>query len=153
MGRAGAFVAGADDLGAIWYNPAGLADAGTSFLVDVSWLHFSVDYTRALRVVNADGVVVHEVDPTIHGSSPVLPLPTIAASFVLDQGKSSPSPAASSRRTSRSRATRTTVDYPNGPGPSPARYTLSSFDGSLLAMPGVVDRVQARSSSSASASG
>ena len=52
MGRAGAFVAGADDLGAIWYNPAGLADAGTSVLLDASWLEFSIDYTRALRVVN-----------------------------------------------------------------------------------------------------
>src|SRR5580765_2469829 len=40
MGRAGAFVAGADDLGAIWYNPAGIADCGTSFLADFSWLHF-----------------------------------------------------------------------------------------------------------------
>ncbi|MGE3672490.1 MAG: hypothetical protein AB7K71_22655, partial [Polyangiaceae bacterium] len=32
MGRAGAFIAGADDAGAIWYNPAGLADTPTSFL-------------------------------------------------------------------------------------------------------------------------
>ena len=27
LGRGGAFVAGADDLGAIWYNPAGIVDA------------------------------------------------------------------------------------------------------------------------------
>ena len=46
MGRAGAFVAGADDLGAIWYNPAGIADAGTSILFDASWLQFS-STTRA----------------------------------------------------------------------------------------------------------
>ena len=45
MGRAGAFVAGADDLGAIWYNPAGLADAGTSVLVDFGYLHFTDSYT------------------------------------------------------------------------------------------------------------
>ncbi|MGH7297604.1 MAG: hypothetical protein ACRELB_21885, partial [Polyangiaceae bacterium] len=57
MGRAGAFVAGADDLGAIWYNPAGLADAGTSFLFDMSWLRFSVDYTRQLQIVDAGGAV------------------------------------------------------------------------------------------------
>src|ERR1700691_4406553 len=85
MGRAGAFVAGADDLGAIWYNPAGLADAGTSFLFDASWLQFSVDYTRVLRVVNADNVVTYPTDPTIHGSSPVLPLPTAAWSYVVDR--------------------------------------------------------------------
>src|SRR2546422_3661748 len=53
MGRAGAFVAGADDLGAIWYNPAGLADAGTSVLVDFSWLRFNAEYTRELYVVDA----------------------------------------------------------------------------------------------------
>ena len=34
LGRGGAFVAGADDFNATWYNPAGLADAGTSFLLD-----------------------------------------------------------------------------------------------------------------------
>jgi len=55
MGRAGAFVAGADDLGAIWYNPAGLADAGTSFLADFTWLRFSVDYTRELFITDPDG--------------------------------------------------------------------------------------------------
>src|SRR5262245_59449459 len=37
LGRGGAHVAGADDFGAIWYNPAGLADAGTSILADFSW--------------------------------------------------------------------------------------------------------------------
>src|SRR5438105_2564652 len=50
MGRGGAFVAGADDLGAVWYNPAGIADAGSAALVDFSWLRFSVDYTRELLV-------------------------------------------------------------------------------------------------------
>ncbi|MGH7296355.1 MAG: OmpP1/FadL family transporter, partial [Polyangiaceae bacterium] len=136
MGRAGAFVAGADDLGAIWYNPAGIADAGTSVLFDASWLQFSVDYTRVLSVVNADNVVVHPSDPTVHGSSPVLPLPTIAASYVLDRegrftvagGVLAPYIALASYPQN--------VQYPWGTGPSPARYTLSSFDGSLLALPG-----------------
>ena len=54
MGRAGAYVAGADDLGAIWYNPAGLADAKTSVLADFAILRFSSQYTRSLRVVDAD---------------------------------------------------------------------------------------------------
>ena len=42
-GRAGAFIAGADDLGAIWYNPAGIVDAQSSVLVDFSWLRFTSD--------------------------------------------------------------------------------------------------------------
>jgi long-chain fatty acid transport protein len=136
MGRAGAFVAGADDLGAIWYNPAGLADAGNAFLLDASWLQFSIDYTRTLRVVSADGVVMHPTDPTVHGTSPVLPLPTIAASYMLDDegrftvagGVLAPYIALASYPA--------TVQYPYGPGPSPARYALSGFDGSLLALPG-----------------
>jgi long-chain fatty acid transport protein len=138
MGRGGAFVAGADDLGAIWYNPAGLADAGTSFLLDASWLQFSVDYARELRVVNADQTVVYPRDPTIHGSSPIIPLPTIAGSLVLDPkgrftlaaGVLAPYIALASYPQ--------TVTYPDGSTqPSPARYTLSGFDGSLLALPGV----------------
>ncbi len=136
MGRAGAFVAGADDLGAIWYNPAGIADAGTAFLFDASWLQFSVDYTRTLRVVNADNVVTYPSDPTVHGNSPVLPLPTVAASYVIDRagrftvagGVLAPYIALASYPQ--------TVQYPWGPGPSPARYALSGFDGSLLALPG-----------------
>ena len=54
MGRAGAFVAGCDDLHGIWYNPAGIVDAGTSTLVDFTWVRFSIGYTRRLRIVDAD---------------------------------------------------------------------------------------------------
>jgi len=136
MGRAGAFVAGADDLGAIWYNPAGLADAGTSILFDASWLQFSVDYTRALRVVNADNVVTYPTDPTVHGSSPVLPLPTVAWSYVLDKQKRFTIAGGVLAPYIALASYPQTVQYPWGSGPSPARYTLSSFDGSLLALPG-----------------
>jgi long-chain fatty acid transport protein len=136
MGRAGAFVAGADDLGAIWYNPAGIADAGNSILVDASWLQFSVDYTRVLRVPNADNVVTYPSDPTVHGGSPVLPLPTVAGSLVLDkQGKFTLAGGVLAPYIALASYPQT-VQYPWGPGPSPARYTLSSFDGSLLALPG-----------------
>src|SRR5271154_1505254 len=55
LGRGGAFVAGADDLGAIWYNPAGLADAGSAVLVDFAWPDFSAQYTRQLWIQNPDG--------------------------------------------------------------------------------------------------
>src|SRR5579863_6584919 len=52
LGRGGAFVAGADDLNATWYNPAGLADAGTSILFDGAWLHFTSSFTRQTNVVS-----------------------------------------------------------------------------------------------------
>src|SRR6185312_15700307 len=78
---------GADDLGAIWYNPAGLADAGTSVLVDFGWLHFTDSWTRQLRVVDTDGTVKYPTFPTVTGASPVLPIPTIAWSLALDKSK------------------------------------------------------------------
>jgi long-chain fatty acid transport protein len=47
LGRAGAFVARADDLTAAWYNPAGLADlGGTRFLGDVVFVKQSVFFQR-----------------------------------------------------------------------------------------------------------
>lgn len=133
MGRAGAFVAGADDLGAIWYNPAGLADCGTSILSDAAWLRFSADYTRELRILDADGTLRTVSSDAVHGSSPVIPIPTLAGSIVLDEKKQwtlaggvfAPYPAI--------------VTYPttvNGK-PSPARYALGSYDGTLLAVTGV----------------
>jgi long-chain fatty acid transport protein len=131
MGRAGAFVAGADDLGAIWYNPAGIVDAGSGALVDFAWLRFDIDYVRELKIVQ-DGTVTYPKFPAVKGSSPVLPFPTFAGSIALNQDKSlvlaggvlSPYVALASYPL--------TVDGQ----PSPARYTLGSFDGSALAMPG-----------------
>ena len=132
MGRAGAFVAGADDLGAIFYNPAGLADCGNSFLADFSWLRFSSEYTRQLRIIDADGTVRTVTSPTVNGKAPVLPIPTIAASLVLDKahkwtiagGMLAPYVAL--------------TNYPTlvDGQPSPSRYALGSFNGSLLAVTG-----------------
>ena len=76
LGRGGAFVAGADDLGAMWYNPAGLADAGTSILSDFSWLHFTSEYTRRSQATDGSGTVRNYDFPTVNGTSPVLPIPT-----------------------------------------------------------------------------
>lgn len=48
LGRGFAFVAGADDPGAIWYNPAGIAGLGTQLFGDATYTNFRADYTRVL---------------------------------------------------------------------------------------------------------
>jgi long-chain fatty acid transport protein len=128
MGRAGAFVAGADDLGAIWYNPAGLADAGTSLLVDFGWLNFSDTFSRQLQIATAQGTLQTVTSPTVNGNAPIIPVPTMAASLALDSehrftvagGFFAPQVALAS--------------YPDTVAgqPSPSRYSLGSFNGSAL---------------------
>jgi long-chain fatty acid transport protein len=135
--RAGAFVAGADDLGAIAYNPAGFYDAGSQFLLDAGWLHFTSDYTRQGLVQQVDpntgqptGTKFLQTYPTVHGSSPVLPIPTIAGSFQPDKqwvvaiGAWAPYSAIAS--------------YPEvvEGKPAPQRYSLITLDGSALAFLG-----------------
>jgi long-chain fatty acid transport protein len=85
LGRGGAFVAGADDLGAIWYNPAGILDAGSSVLVDASWMHYTSEFARESLVFDGNGTSAagHLVRfPTVRGSTPFVPLPTLAGSHV-----------------------------------------------------------------------
>src|SRR5690606_10075634 len=86
-GRGGAFVAGADDGGAVYYNPAGLVDAGSSVLFDASWVGFSSEYTRKslLRQVDPNtgetvGTYERTFD-TVDGSTPFLPIPTLVGTF------------------------------------------------------------------------
>jgi long-chain fatty acid transport protein len=123
LARGGAFVAGADDLGSIWYNPAGLADAGTSFLFDASWLNYSTSFTRQALVTDANGGQYTETFPTAKSSTPFLPIPTIAGSYAFGKrqewtaavGAFAPYTAISS--------------YPEG---APSRYSLVSLTGSAL---------------------
>lgn len=132
LGRGGAFVAGADDLGAIWYNPAGIADAGTGLLADFSWLNFSSEFTRRTQVVNNAGVTNTFESPTVKGSTPFLPIPTLAGSYnwgpekqyTVAFGVLAPYTAIASYPL--------TVDGQ----PSPSRYSLVSLDGSALAVAG-----------------
>ncbi len=136
LGRAGAFVAGGDDLGSITYNPAGVYDAGSAFLFDASYLNFSVDYTREalLRQIDPNTGetvgVYKQTFPTVTGSAPFLPIPTIAGSFsphpdwVIALGAYAPYAAIP-----------TFPDKVNGQ-PAPQRYSLLSLDGSLLAIVG-----------------
>src|SRR5579885_1311937 len=72
LSRGGAWVAGADDIGAVWYNPAGLADAGTSIMVDGAWLNHRSEFTRKTQVVDAAGTVRVYNYPTVEGKSPIL---------------------------------------------------------------------------------
>ncbi|MBW2526670.1 MAG: outer membrane protein transport protein [Deltaproteobacteria bacterium] len=137
LGRGGAFIAGADDLGAIWHNPAGIYDAGSQILVDASWLHFTADYTRQGIVEQVDpntGQVVARFEqshPTVQGVAPVMPIPTLALSYqlhpewVLAFGLEAPYAAITSF-----------PDSVNG-RPAPQRHALITLDGSLLSMAGL----------------
>jgi long-chain fatty acid transport protein len=117
-GRGGAFVAGADDAGALWYNPAGLAALlggdPRSFLLDASYVGHSVSYTR----IDSGGNTL----PAVEDESQFLPLPTLAVQFDLGErwslgvGLLAPYAALD--------------EYPEGGG---QRYSLVSFHGSVLA--------------------
>lgn len=132
LGRGGAFVAGADDVGAIWYNPAGLADAGTTVFIDLAWMNFSSEFKRKTQVADANGTVRTYEYPRVDGTTPFLPIPTIGGSYNFGDKKQYTAalgilaPYAS------------IASYPltvNGQ-PSPSRYSLVSLDGSALAIAG-----------------
>lgn len=137
VGRAGAFVAGADDLGALWYNPAGIAFAGNSFLADASWLHFGSTFQRRSVVTLPDGseqVQGTNYFPEVSGTSPVLPLPTLAVSNNFGSkdwnfafGVYAPYAALTSYPEQ-------TVDFHGKQVPAPQRYSLITLDGSKLAI-------------------
>lgn len=136
LGRGGAFVAGADDLGAISYNPAGLIDAGSQFLIDASWLHFTSDYTRQMLIHQSDpntgevtGTSVRTF-PTVQGAAPVLPIPTLALSFQPD-----PRVVLAAGLWAPYAAITTYPDVLEGK-PAPQRYSLVTLDGSALAILG-----------------
>ncbi len=137
LGRGGAFTAGADDLGAIWYNPAGVYDAGAQLLIDASWLNFTTDYTRRSIIKQRDpntGEVVSEFEqtfPSVEGTTPIIPIPTLVGSYqvhpqwVVALGVESPYAAIPS--------------YPEtlDGEPAPSRYSLITMDGSMLAIVGL----------------
>ena len=81
LGRGGAFVAGADDLGAIWYNPAGLVDAPSGILFDASWLHYTSEFSRQTLTTSSTGTQFVQSFPQVSGSTPILPIPTLAGSL------------------------------------------------------------------------
>jgi long-chain fatty acid transport protein len=123
LGRAGAFVAGADDLGAIWYNPAGLADAGTSLLLDASWMNFSSTFTRQLIATDANGAQYTETLPSAQGSTPFLPIPTLAFSYAFGPRK---------EWTAAIGAYAPYTPVASYPETAASRYSLVSLNGSAL---------------------
>ncbi len=79
--RAGAFVAGADDLNAQWFNPAGLGmrgdgHAARTFLFDLGYVDQSVSYRRIDSGNNPRDVVDDEAAG--------LPIPTLGVAVDLD---------------------------------------------------------------------
>jgi len=82
LARGGAFVAGADDLQSIWYNPAGLSEAGTQILIDASYIEYDSTFTRSsIPVGSSTGSAAAPVTfPTVQGSNSFNALPTLAIS-------------------------------------------------------------------------
>ena len=128
IARGGAFVAGADDLHSIWYNPAGLADAEAGLLVDFAWLNYGSEFTRKTRVVDSQGTVRYFDSPTVNGSTPVLPIPTMGG--VLKFGKSNEFTIAGGLYAPYTAIT-SFPERANGE-PAASRYSLVSLDGSAL---------------------
>lgn len=126
MGRGGAYVAGARDLHSLWYNPAGLADAGNDILLDASYVNYSTEFTRRTQVVDQAGVARVFEYPTVQSSTPFVPIPTLALSHAFTDritaaiGMMVPYAALQS--------------FPDTAAGQPAasRYSLLSLDGSTL---------------------
>ncbi len=133
LSRGGAWVAGADDIGAVWYNPAGLADAGTSIMVDGAWLNHRSEFTRKTQVVDAAGTVRVYNYPTVEGKSPILPIPTIGGSYNFGRRKQFTVAGAIYAPYTALTSFPETV---NGQ-PAPQRYSLINLDGSALVGVGV----------------
>lgn len=133
LGRGGAFVAGADDLGALWYNPAGLVDAGSSVLVDASWVSFSTDFTRRVQLTDSAGASQVSELPTVHGSSAFLPIPTLAGSWAFGEKKQLV--AAAGVMAPQMALMSYPLSLEDG-SPSPSRYSLVTLDGSMLVIVG-----------------
>jgi long-chain fatty acid transport protein len=78
LGRGGAFTAGGDDPGALWYNPANLDLMGNQGLLEGALVAGSQSYARIDSGGNAY--------PGVSSSAPPQGIPTAAASFRLGRG-------------------------------------------------------------------
>ncbi|MFO0629356.1 MAG: outer membrane protein transport protein [Polyangiales bacterium] len=126
LGRGGAFVAGADDQHAVWYNPAGLVSAGRGLLLDASLVNFNNTFTREARPAGGGSVVTFRA---VEGEGAPLPIPTLVVTHDLGvrnamfaAGVFAPYAAIASYDRTRD---------------APQRYSLVSLDGSMLAVAGL----------------
>ncbi len=133
LGRGGAFVAGADDLGAIWYNPAGIVDAASGVLLDATWLNYSSEFTRQALTTSSTNTTFVQTFPRVSGSTPFLPIPTIAGSYRFgDQGEYALAFGVYAPMTPLTTYPQT-IDSGT---PAPQRYSLISLNGSALVTAG-----------------
>ena len=136
LARGGAFVAGADDLGAMWYNPAGLADAQGTMLADASLMLFTASFTQSYQVVGDGGAIqtCNLCGPTAHGDTPPIAIPTLGIAFPVGEerkltlGAGVFAPYAPLLRFPE------TIDVNGAQVPSPTRYSLVSLEGTALAV-------------------
>lgn len=141
IGRGGAFVAGADDLGAIWYNPAGIAFAGNAVLADASWLRYSTTFQRRTLVKDPatgdETIQGTNYYPEVSGTTPVLPLPTLAVSNNLGVEKMNFAIGVLAPYAALTSYPETDIEFRGKKVPPPQRYSLFTLDGSALAVLGV----------------
>lgn len=126
LGRGGAFIAGADDQHAIWYNPAGLMGAGRGLLLDASLVNFDNTYTREARPAEGMPAVTFRA---VEGEAAPLPIPTLVFSHDLGVrnamfavGVFAPYAAIATYDRARD---------------APQRYSMLTLDGSMLAVTGL----------------
>lgn len=140
IGRGGAFVAGADDLGSIWYNPAGIAFAGNTVLADASWLRYSTTFQRRTLVTDPatgdETIQGTNYYPEVNGTTPVLPLPTLAISNNLGQKNWNFALGVMAPYAALTSYPETDLDFRGKKVPPPQRYSLYTLDGSALAVLG-----------------
>jgi long-chain fatty acid transport protein len=122
LGRGGAFVAAPDDPSALWYNPAGLAEAKRQIVADAVLPVLFADFER----LNADGTYA----PKLTARPTPLPIPTLALSHDLGFddltfGFGIFAPNVVLMNWERS--------VNAGKDPSPARYSVLGLQGSVLA--------------------
>ncbi len=122
LGRAGAFVAGADDVHALTYNPAGLAFATNQVLLDLAFNFYTVDFTRR---VTADS----EPLPTVTGEALKLPLPNIG--FVHDFGLGPMLTFGASLGADTPGLQTWPSELPDG-SPAPQRYAIEEYNGTAI---------------------
>ncbi len=139
MGRGGAFVAGADDLGAVFFNPAGITHASRQVLGDVGFVLMHSKFTRVARVWQTDpntgqptGQSWNHTFPTVEGSSQILPVPTVALSYDFGIEGAAFALGVWAPYSASARYEAKVAGVPN-----PGRYMLLNLDGSALAVPGV----------------